>query len=78
LPNYRLHFCFPLELVEKPITEIAVIGTIPMITWEAPAYPPHDYAPDKGGRQLPSDAIDYPCRICRGTHGGELDELNGV
>jgi hypothetical protein len=78
LPNHRLHFCFPIELMEKPITEMAAIGIFPMVTWEKPAYPKHSYAPDKAGRQLPPDAIDYPCRICRGTHGEEVDELLGT
>jgi hypothetical protein len=76
LPNHRLYFCFPLELVQKSITEIAVIGTIPMITWETPAYPAHEYVPVQAGRQLPADAIDYPCRICRGTHGEDLEDLH--
>jgi hypothetical protein len=78
LPNYRLHFCFPSEFIEKPIREIAAIGTFPMVTWEKPDYPEHSYAPDRTGRQLPPDAIDHPCRICRGTHGEEVDELLGA
>ena len=78
LPNHMLHFCFPIELVKKPITEIAVIGTVPMVTWEKPDYPDHSYTPDRTGKQLPPDAIDYPCRICRGTHGEEVDELLGA
>jgi hypothetical protein len=41
LPNHVLRFCFPLEFMEKSIAEIAVIGTIPMVTWKTPVYPEH-------------------------------------
>ncbi|WP_030438156.1 hypothetical protein [Actinoplanes subtropicus] len=79
LPNYRLHFCFPLEWVDKPIAEIARIGIVPMVTWETPDYGPHTYVPDRSGRwPLPPDAIDFPCRVCRGTHGAELEKLLGA
>lgn len=78
LPNYQLHFCFE-EFMLKPITEIAAMGVIPMVTWETPDYGRHPYDPDRSGRSpLPPDAIDYPCKVCRSTHGRELEEFLGV
>jgi hypothetical protein len=78
LPNHRLHFCFPEDLIEKPIAAIAAMGVVPMITFEVEDYGDHIYVPVRQGKLLPDDAIDYPCKICRGTHGGDLEELQRV
>ena len=78
LGNCRLHFCFPLEFQRKPISEIAAIGVFPMVAYEKPDYGVHRYRPDKSARfPLPEDAIDFPCAVCGGTHGEDLEALLG-
>jgi hypothetical protein len=77
LVSWRVHFCFPSELIAQPISRIASIGTVPMVTVERIQYPPHAYNPST---VEPADAVDRLCRICLGTHGGEADQLlsNGL
>jgi len=78
VPNHDLHLCFPLEMKMRPISEIEGTGIFPVVKCETPIYPVHPYDPDKDGPQLPPDAIDYPCRVCRGTHGEDRNGLHDV